>query len=65
MSDWKKICIEEMGLEPPPLRGDILEGVAMMYKTLANELAKKAFSREVFPGSWDLVKTAGEMGRLS
>ena len=65
VTDWKRICAEELGEVPPRLDRDVLEGASMMYKSLANELVGKFFSRQAFPGSWDLGKTAREMGRLS
>ena len=64
VADWKKICVEELGEGPARLEPAVLEGVEMMYKSLTNELAQKVFSRTVFSDSWDLKKTAFEMGRF-
>lgn len=52
--DWKKICIEELGESPARLNKDQLEGASMIYKSLANEIAKKYFSGEVFPAAWSM-----------
>ena len=65
LADWKSICIEELKEEPPPLESTILNGVEMMYKSLANELAKKSFLREIFSDAWSLEKTAREMGKFA
>ena len=61
VADWKRICIEELNEGPSRLDGNILKSVEMMYKSLTNELA----ASEVFPDSWNLEKTAQEMGRFS
>ena len=65
VADWKNICIQELGEEPPPLDRDILNGVEMMYKSLTNELVHKFCSQQVFMDSWSLEKTAKVMGKFS
>ena len=64
LPDWKNICIQELGENPPSLEPAVLSGVEMMYKSLANVLAQKAYSRQIFADTWSLEKTAKEMGRF-
>ncbi|MBT7608242.1 MAG: hypothetical protein HN576_00705 [Bacteriovoracaceae bacterium] len=52
--DWKSICHEEFNLTPPQIQSDKLEAVAMMYKTLTNELSKKYFNKKIFENAWSM-----------
>ena len=54
LASWKDICQNELNSGPPRLAAEELTPTAMIYKTLANELAKKHFSFEVFPEAWSL-----------
>ncbi len=46
--DWKKICLTEIQSFPSPLDRTLKENVSMMYKTLANILAKNFLSVDIF-----------------
>ena len=49
-ADWKSICLNELKEAPAPLTPEMAANASMIYKSLANEIAKKYFFGEVFPG---------------
>ena len=59
--DWKKICIEELGERPGHVDDRVLSSVSMMYKTLAQKLAKQYFNIDLFPNAWSLDRLIREL----
>lgn len=61
VSDWKKICTEELRQTPPPLDPVLQEATAMIYKSIANALAEKYYKKTCFENAWTLKDVAATL----
>lgn len=62
--DWKRICREELGQTPEPLRPEIATAMADMYRSMANSLATIAGAERPFPDTQALefvIKTLKQL----
>lgn len=57
--DWKKICTDELKLQPPPLSQPVKERAEMIYKGIVKALSQKYGTQVVFGNAWSLDEVAG------
>jgi len=61
ISDWKKICVEELTQTPPKLDPALQDATAMIYKSIAHTLAEKFYQKSCFDNAWHLKDVAGTL----
>jgi phosphoribosylaminoimidazole-succinocarboxamide synthase len=62
VKDWKKICVEELGLSPSRLPAELLRSATALYPALADALAKNFLGKPVFGDQPSVPDLCAEMG---